>query len=347
MTVSRAWLATSLGLAIAGSIVAWQVVLRSEAPPVAHARPHDDFELLPGDFERARIDASPPDRDLLAATGSSLVYASAADRTLALRPKTGGPARVIARLDRPATGLAVDGADAWCTTAGPGGARLLRVTLAGGEVHVVAEGLARPHDLARSGPWVVVVDEDASSPGLSRGTSVERFAEGGGGRTVLGRSDGAIENVAVDGTTVYWADALEGTLVAAPLAGGASWTIATERGLPSRVALSPDGHDLVWVEKRGETLWQMPATGGAPHAITQDFAGFAAVAPIGGAVFWVNESAVDGGFRVLRAPLSGGDVTAVSPLVPSIDALTTDGAVVFWAHEGAVGPVASEPGDAR
>jgi hypothetical protein len=208
--------------------------------------------------------------------------------------------------------------------------------VSGGEPRGVASGFSRPRTVAADGRWVFVVDVDAGGAGLTRKNSVVRIAAAGGDKMVVGASDGEITDVVLDDADVFWADRLEGSIVAASKAGGAPRVLAADRGLPGSLALQGDA--LVWVEKRSESLWTMPKAGGAPRRLAQDFAGFANLVVDARGVYWTNEAAVEGSFRVLTIGPTG-DSLAVSGPSDQIDALATDGSRLFWDRAGVVARV--------
>jgi hypothetical protein len=341
-------LAAALGLAIAGVLAVWAVWPRESATVPSRARPHDDLVLLPAAPDEDHLDAGRYGRDLLAATPSAVVFASARDGTVATMSKPTGPRREIGHVGGTLWAMAATGDFVWVGREAPGGTGrgdVVRLPIAGGAPAVVASGLGRPHDVACDGRWLYVVDEDTGGAGLSHATTIERFPAGGGERVVVGRSDGEVANVALDGAGAYWADALDGTIVEAPIAGGSARVLARERGLPSRVVVA--GGALYWVEKRSESLWTLPKAGGLPRQVAQDFAGFAAFVVVASDLLWVNESAVDGAFRVFRVPIAGGDTSPASPAAPAVDTLATDGTRAFWTHEGTVDAVVAAADPSR
>jgi len=304
---------------------------------VTAAGADDDLELLStiADAAAPGEPAHEPVRDrLVAGPGPDVYLARASDRAVLAVPKAGGAPRVLARLDEPASALAVGGGALWI------GSRhaILKLPLAdGGAPAVVARGLAGPRSVASDGTWTFVVDVDASRGGMLPRSTIVRLPADGGPPAVVGRATGDVEDVALGDANVYWADALEGTIVAAPEAGGEPRAIATERGLPGEVVVA--GGDLYWVERRSESVWTMPAAGGAPRRMTQDFAGFADLVADARGVSWRTEAAVDGAFRVLTAPRAGGDAVPASVAARGIDALAGDGEHLYWSRDGVVSRV--------
>jgi len=269
-----------------------------------------------------------PAGDVLVAGRQGAFLARASDRTVLALPQSGGEPRTLAHLDAPARAMALAGDALWLTAR----EQIVKIPLHGGEPSVLACGIGRPRAIAADARWVFVVYTEPTLRGLTRASTVVRVDAATGETLVLGRSAGEVTNVAIDDASVYWADRLEGSIVAAPKQGGQPRTLATERGLPGSIAVTGDA--LAWVEKRSESIWTMPKTGGAPRQLVQDFAGFANVVFDGADVCWSNEAAVDGAFRVLCA--REGEAKALTAAVPSIEALASDGTGLLWEHGGQV-----------
>lgn len=327
-----------VGLAalVAIGIASWLLFERSKEARESQARVvEDDLEMLARIVDGSAIPQMSHDRLVLGASSAYVLLASAG--VVEKVPTGDATIDVLARVPPPAWDMTLGGDSLWVT----GGGGVTRVALDGSSTSLVAAGLARPHAIASDGRWVFVVDLDATPTGMLRTSRVVRIAPAGGATTVVGSYQGEVTNVALDGTSAYWADRLEGTIVAAPEAGGEPRALAHDRGLPEQVLV--DATSLYWVEKRSESLWKMPKAGGAPVQLAQDFAGFAHAVVHGESIAWVNEAAVDGGFRVLSVPVAGGEVRTVSATVDAIDALASDGAHLYWLRGGAVSEVPQEP----
>lgn len=319
----------SLGVAIGCTMGAWWLFAGQTHASHPVLPPEDDLEMVAALLDGA---AAEPPRDVLLAGAEELYLARASDKTVVAIAKTLGAPRVLARLDAPAQGMALADGALWVTT----NRAVEKVPLGGGDPQVVTGALARPRAVAGDGRWVFVVDVDTTRQGLTHASAVLRFPAAGGDATVLGKSDGEIPGIALDDTTAYWADPLEGNIVSVPKAGGASLVLVTDRGLPGSLVVYADA--LIWAEKRSESLWTMAKTGGDPRRLVQDFAGFANVVVDARGVFWSNEAAVDGAFRVLVA--EGGDAKPASAAVDGVDALVSDGRRLFWERRGVVSVVA-------
>jgi hypothetical protein len=268
--------------------------------------------------------------------GDTEVYlARASDRAVVAFPKSGGASRNLVRLEQPVRDMVLAGGALWLTSGG----RVERLGLDGGAEALVASHLSLPGAIATDGATVFVTDLEARDGGLVPRSSVLRLPAHGGAAAVVGAADGEIDALALDATHVYWADPLDGSIVSVPKEGGTARTLASERGLPGKLRLYRG--KLFWVERRTESIWTMPASGGAPVQFTQDFAGFADLVVDERGVWWSNEGAVDGAFRVLFAAKPG-EAIGASPAVVGIDALASDGHQVFWAREGAVSRVGGD-----
>jgi hypothetical protein len=329
---------------VAAGVGGYRLWTLANAPsPASEPLPDDDLAML-ATFTDAGV-AGP--RDRLAAGAGQLVTTHGDDGAIRVRPVGRGEARVLARVGAPVAGLAVSDGAAWVTS----GRTVRRVPLDGGAPVVVSDQLVRPHAIAAFGDAVVVVDTDPdpAPQGMLRASRVVRLptapAASGAGLVVLGHYRGEVDGVAADHGAAFWSDPLEGAVLTAAAGATSPSTLATERGLPGAVVIV--GDQIVWVERRSESLWAVARTGGAPRRLVQDFAGFAHVTahadPHGDRVAWVNEAAVEGQFRVLEVPLAGGEATAVSAPVDAIDDLACDGGRLFWLRDGVASPV--ETGD--
>jgi hypothetical protein len=331
----RALLALAALVTIA--IASWLLIQRAREAREAQSRVvEDDLEMLARIVDGSAMAAPPHDGLVLGAAGAYVLLA--ASGVIEGVPPAGAEGGVLARVPAPASDMALGGDSLWVT----GGGGVTRVPLDGAPTSLVAAGLTRPHAIASDGRWVFVVDVDTPTAGsMLRASRVVRIATSGGAPTVIGGYQGEVTGVALDGTNVFWADRLEGAILAVPESGGEPRALVHDRGLPEQVLV--DATSVYWVEKRSESLWKMPKAGGAPVQLAQDFAGFAHAVVHGQSIAWVNEAAVDGGFRVLWVPVAGGEVRTVSATVDAIDALASDGAHLYWLRGGAVSEVAQEP----
>jgi hypothetical protein len=348
-------------LAAGGVGVAWWMQPRGPIAPLPARPPDDDLSLLVSLYDASEPREHPHDR--LASTpmirprsgeagdvpSGELVLARARDGAVLAFPADGGAPRTLATLDGPAWNLAIAGGTVFLSTtratdAAPRGA-IVRVALAGGPTHVVSDALAHPRAIASDGRSVFAVDVDASEAGLLRRSTIVRVPADGGQPSILARSDGEIDRLALDAANLYWADPLDGAIRTVPKAGGEPRTLAAERGLPEQLVLS--GDTLAWVERRSETVFTMPASGGSPRAVAQDFAGFANLVVDRRGAWWTPTSAADGRYRVLSAPLAGGDSQLAGDSAEPVDALASNGVHLYWARNGEVSRADATPSPAE
>ena len=327
--MSKATPAILLGVLVASGMAAWWLFAGEKHAPLPVPSPRDDLDLVTTLLDGATTEAP---RDVLVAGAKEVYLARASDGSVLSIGMPRGPIGMVTRLAAPVHGMALADGALWMTT----GHSIEKVAVEGVMPKHVADGLARPRALACDGRWVFVVDVDPERKGMTHASAVLRIPAAGGEPTVLGRSDGEIDRLAIDDANVYWADRLEGSLVAVPKTGGAPQALATDRGLPGSLVVQGDA--LTWVEKRSESLWTMPKAGGTPRRLAQDFAGFANLVVDRRGVYWTNEAAVDGAFRVLTLGKTG-EEEPVSHAVDEVDALGSDGQRLYWDRGGTVSEV--------
>jgi hypothetical protein len=327
-------------LVAAGAFVAWWMQPEPPRAALPSKPPDDDLVMLASLLDAG--EPREPAHDQLVAGGGAVYLARASDHTIVATPAGGGAPRTLARLDGPAGGMALAGGALWLSTAS---GSLVSVPVAGGPPRVVAKGLSRPRAVASDGHWVFVVDSEAGEAGLLRTSAVVRVPVEGGAPVVVGRCEGDVTGIALDDANAYWADEFDGTIVAAPKAGGEPRSLVTGRGLPEQLVASGDA--LYWVERRSETVWTMPKAGGTARAIAQDFAGFAHLVVDPRGVWWATEAPEAGRFRVLTAPARGGESAPASDAVDAIDALASDGEHLYWARGGEASRVERSAGQGR
>ncbi len=71
-----------------------------------------------------------------------------------------------------------------------------------------------------------------------------------------------------------------------------------------------------------------------PRQLVQDFAGFAHLVVGARGVYWTNEAAVDGTYRVFLFAHGASEPVPVTPAVEAIDALASDGMRIYWLRHG-------------
>jgi hypothetical protein len=335
----------TLSLLALGAIVVLSVggfrlwTLANEPSRVPEVAPDDDLAMLESLTDGAALRW--PDR--FAFGGGRLFVSHGADVTIDARPAAGGEPTEVARDGAPVSALAVAGSALWIAA----GRTVRRVPVDGGAPIVVTDQFVQPHSLASDGDMVFAVDVDPTAPGMLTGSRVVRFPAvpghaGAAEVTIVARYQGGVTNVVLDHGVAFWSDPLEGAVLAMPEHAAAPSTLVTERGLPGEVAVV--GDQVIWVERRSESLWAVPRAGGVARQLAQDFFGFTHLVAYGNRVAWVNEGAIDRKFAVFQIPLEGGSIVRITSFVDAIDDLAGDGEHLFWLRDGEAGPI--EAGDA-
>ena len=139
----------------------------------------------------------------------------------------------------------------------------------------------------------------------------------------------APEDIAVDGTRVYWTDTTSGTVNSMPLAGGSVTPIATGQAKPLRIAV--DDAQVYWSNNLGGAVMHAPKDGSGTAAVLASAIQPTAVAVLGGYVHWANDGQdVNGLMTVQRVPVAGGTPSIVSTTHAS-DELLSDGFRIVFA----------------
>lgn len=106
-------------------------------------------------------------------------------------------------------------------------------------------------------PWHVEVDgtriywsEQGSSPGTGKVMSASKID--GSGSTVIAMNQAGPQGLAVDATSVYWANKEDGTIHKAPLGGGASTVLAQGQLAPANVVV--DAKYVYWTDPKADLV---------------------------------------------------------------------------------------------
>jgi hypothetical protein len=166
--------------------------------------------------------------------------------------------------------------------------------------------------------------------------------DGGAPRAITEVATGQLSpnGVAIDDKNVYWTtsgapNASNGTVVMAPLAGGAPITLATGRRSP--VALAVDATTVYWVDagfgvSDGAVL-KVPISGGRVITLAGGQNGPIAVAVDGANVYWTRAGPGDSSAQngsIVRVAIEGGDfITLASGQLP-LRGLAVDSTAAYW-----------------
>jgi hypothetical protein len=252
--------------------------------------------------------------------------------TLKSVPLGGGTVTtVFTGLDAPGA-LATDGlnavwAESWRVAKGP---------LAGGAAMTLASGIATSMArIAVDASHVYVLDPDFIKMLPKAGGTVEKLAAA---RGTIGDSSMTGQDVAVDGTSVYWtsAGAAGGpTLQKVALAGGAPVTLSVDTTLTNpqdcdwRIAL--DTQNVYWSAGSGQfpvgcKILKVPLNGGTTTTLV-DYAYLADFTVDGTNVYFLELGSNPGSIR--QIPVGGGNITQlVSNVFGTV--LVNDTAHVYW-----------------
>jgi hypothetical protein len=133
-----------------------------------------------------------------------------------------------------------------------------------------------------------------------------------------------VAHLALDATSVYYADVNTATIARVPKTGGTPQVLATSNNVGG---LAVDGTYLYWSQTTAGAINRIPLAGGMMQMVSAA-SGPGVLAVDGTDVFWANNS----NFKVLKAPKGGGSITTLATL-PSTNAIgdvQLDGIYVYW-----------------
>jgi hypothetical protein len=134
--------------------------------------------------------------------------------------------------------------------------------------------------------------------------------------------------IEVDDSNVYYCD--ETSVIALPLAGGASTSLVSGQGLPTSLAL--EDARLYWTNFTEGTVRSVPVAGGTSTVLAsgQSYPQFVAVA--GGRVYWVNAPGYPDSVSVV--PRDGGDPVVLYSTSNGISSIAADASGAYFTVGG-------------
>jgi hypothetical protein len=233
------------------------------------------------------------------AVDAAHVYCGGTAQTILAFPLAGGVATVLAGA-QPVADLAADGQRVYWTTyygLRPAGnndvSNVSGVGADGGAIVNFATMQRVPSSLSvndTSVYWLTLVD-----PAIPTGTTVMRASLDGGAPVSVAMSSGASASlrapnkaIALDGTSVYWSefvDGVGGALRKAPLNGGPITTLAEGQTTAGTIAV--DATNVYWVASK--SILRMPLSGGASSVLVAG-ENAASIAVDDASVYWTNTS---------------------------------------------------------
>lgn len=140
--------------------------------------------------------------------------------------------------------------------------------------------------------------------------------------------------LAVDATTVYWAErnigAFTGRVLSIPLEGGPPTVLAS--GSMDPVGIAVDDANVYWTDTAdpdGQVM-KLPKSGGAPTALATEQPWAHGIAIDAANIYWTNTVSMDQG-SVNTMPIGGGAPTTLAAQQDSPHSIAVAGGSVFWA----------------
>jgi sugar lactone lactonase YvrE len=190
-------------------------------------------------------------------------------------------------------------------------------------------------------PQGLAVDATSVYWANNDGGTVLKAPLGGGVATTLASGQDGPFGIAVDATSVYWTNEEGGTVMKVPLGGGTTTTLASGQSAPTAITL--DSTNVYWTNSGSSTVMKVALGGGTATTLAtgQNGSGIAVDAT---SVYLANYSAG----TVTKVPLGGGTVTTLASGQGGPTGIAVDATSVYWTNRnsGAVMKVPLDGGTA-
>lgn len=141
----------------------------------------------------------------------------------------------------------------------------------------------------------------------------------------IASGQGQPSGIDVDATHVYWTSATNGTVMKAPIGGGAPTTLASGISGPAGVAV--DSTNVYWVATSGGNVYKAPIDGGNSTILASAQGSPLNIAVDATHVYWTNY-----GGTVMKVPIAGGVPTVLASAQPTPLGLAVDADYVYWVN---------------